>query len=191
MNNNDSVEKQEEFSTPSLEQPAAVQDLAAAHAAAEDWKNKCLRAIADADNTRKRAERDIAETQKYAVSQFAHDLVNVAETLQRALSSVDEDARAKADPLLATVHAGVEMTLKELLTVFERFGIRRIDPLGEKFDHNLHQAIAQIAAPNASPGEVVQVVQAGYTIHERLLRPAMVAVAKAESPPQPTVDTVA
>ncbi len=187
MSNVEPIDKE-----PEKEEAQEAPDaLTQALADAEGWKDKCLRAVADAENARKRAERDIAETQKYAISNFARDLVNVAETLKRALESANADTLATADPLLKTVHSGVEMTLKELLGIFERFGIKRIDPVGQKFDHNLHQAIAQVDAPNAEPGSIVQVVQAGYTIADRLLRPAMVAVAKAESPPPPTVDTVA
>jgi molecular chaperone GrpE len=191
MTNPEPLDIQQEPETTPEPLPAGDAALLAAKAEAADWKDKCLRAVADAENARKRAERDVSETQKYAVSNFARDLVGVAETLKMALESVNEDALANADPLLKTVHSGVEMTLKELLSTFERFGIKRIDPMGQKFDHNLHQAIAQVDAPHAEAGSVVQVVQAGYTIADRLLRPAMVAVAKAESSPKPSVDTVA
>lgn len=191
MNNSEPIDiKQEPESAPEQPQTADAA-LLTAKAEAEAWKDKCLRAVADAENARKRAERDVSETQKYAVSNFARDLVNVAETLQRAVESADAEVLANADPLLKTVHSGVEMTLKELLSVFERFGIKRIDPIDQKFDHNLHQAVAQVDAPGSEAGTVVQVVQAGYTIADRLLRPAMVAVAKAETSPKPSVDTLA
>lgn len=139
-------------------------------------KDQALRALAEAENTRRRSERELADMSKYAVTNFAKDLVNVLENLQRATDAIPAELRA-SQPAVASLATGVEMTLKELLTVFERYGIVRIDPLGQKFDHNYHQAVAQIESPGAEPGSVVQVLQAGYSIHDRLLRPAMVAVA--------------
>lgn len=145
-------------------------------------KDQALRALAEAENTRRRAEREQQETAKYAVSRFAGDLVNVLENLQRATSSIPESMRAEHQAV-ANLAVGVEMTLKELLGAFEKHGIRRIDPKGQKFDHQLHQAVAQLPDEKAEPGTVLQVVQAGYTIHDRLLRPAMVVVAtRAETP---------
>lgn len=152
-------------------------------------KDQALRALAEAENVRRRAERDVAETSKYAVTGFARDLVSVLENLQRAVESIPAQVKAE-QPVVANLATGVEMTLNELLGAFEKHGIRRIDPLGQKFDHNLHQAVAQITTPDAEEGTVVQVLQAGYTIHDRLLRPAMVGVAsKGETPKQ--VDTQA
>lgn len=152
-------------------------------------KDQALRALAEAENVRRRAERDVAETSKYAVTGFARDLVSVLENLQRAVESIPAQVRVE-QPVVGNLAVGVEMTLKELLSAFEKHGIKRIDPLGQKFDHNLHQAVAQIATPDAEEGTVVQVLQAGYTIHDRLLRPAMVGVAsKGEAPHQ--VDTQA
>lgn len=139
-------------------------------------KDQALRALAEAENTRRRAERDVQESAKYAVTGFARDLVGVLENLQRALSSIP-DALKQEHPQVATLATGVEMTMGELLSAFEKQRITRIDPMGQKFDHNLHQAVAQIATPDAEEGTVVQVLQAGYTIHDRLLRPAMVGVA--------------
>ncbi len=143
-------------------------------------KDQALRALAETENTRRRSERELADMSKYAVTGFARDLVSVLENLQRALDNIPEDLIA-AQPAVGSLYTGVEMTLKELLGVFARQGIQRIDPMGEKFDHNLHQAVAQIESPDAEAGTVVQVLQAGYTIHDRLLRPAMVGVAAAAS----------
>ena len=151
-------------------------------------KDQALRALAETENTRRRSERELADMSKYAVTGFARDLVNVLENLQRATDAISPDLRA-SQPAVASLATGVEMTLKELLTVFERYGIVRIDPMGQKFDHNYHQAVAQIDAKDAEPGTVVQVLQAGYSIHDRLLRPAMVAVAAAHT--SPAVDTKA
>lgn len=141
-------------------------------------KDQALRALADAENTRRRSEREQADTAKYAVTGFARDLVGVLENLQRALDSIPAAQKDSGGPV-ANLAIGVEMTLKELLAAFAKHGITRIDPMGQKFDHNLHQAVAQIDAPDAEAGTVVQVLQAGYIIHDRLLRPAMVGVAAA------------
>lgn len=139
-------------------------------------KDQTLRALAETENTRRRAERETADMAKYAVTGFARDLVNVVENLQRAVEAIPQELKA-AQPAVANLATGVEMTLNELLAVFERQGIKRLDPMGQKFDHNYHQAVAQIDTPDAPAGTVVQVLQAGYTIHDRLLRPAMVGVA--------------
>lgn len=139
-------------------------------------KDQALRALAEAENTRRRGERELADMSKYAVTSFARDLVSVLENLQRAVDAVPAELKA-SQPAVATLATGVEMTLSELLSAFNRQGIVRIDPMGQKFDHNLHQAVAQIETPDAEAGTVVQVLQAGYTIHDRLLRPAMVGVA--------------
>lgn len=138
-------------------------------------KDQALRALADAENTRRRAEREQQDTAKYAVSKFAGDLVGVLENLQRAVDAVPAEQK---DSPLAT---GVHMTLKELLAAFEKHGIKRLDPMGQKFDHNFHQAVSQIENGEVEAGTVLQVLQAGYVIHDRLLRPAMVVVATGPS----------
>lgn len=140
-------------------------------------KDQALRALADAENTRRRSQREIEENSKFAVSAFARDILPVADNLRRALDSIPAEARA-GDERLDRFAAGVELTERELLSVLERHGIKRIDPVGQPFDHNLHQAVMQVDSAEAPPGSVVQVFQAGYTIHGRLLRPAMVTVAK-------------
>ncbi len=141
-------------------------------------KEQLMRALAETENVRKRAARDVEETNKYAVSGFARQLVSVIENLQRAHSSIPPELMATNEQV-KTLAQGVEMTMAELLAVFARNGIKRIQPeLGEKFDHNLHQAMAQIEDATAQPGTVLQVFQAGYVIHDRLLQPALVNVAK-------------
>ncbi len=139
-------------------------------------KDQALRALAETENTRRRAERELQDMSKYAVTSFARDLVSVLENLQRALDSIPAQMK-EGQPAVANLAVGVEMTLKELLAAFNKQGIQRIDPMGQKFDHNFHQAVAQIDTPDAPAGTVVQVLQAGYVIHDRLLRPAMVGVA--------------
>lgn len=139
-------------------------------------KDQALRALAEAENTRRRGERELADMSKYAVTGFARDLVSVLENLQRAVDSIPAEMK-ESQPAVKNLALGVEMTLNELLGAFNKHGIKRIDPMGQKFDHNFHQAVAQIDTPDAEAGTVVQVLQAGYVIHDRLLRPAMVGVA--------------
>lgn len=155
-------------------------------------KDQVLRALAEAENARKRAQRDVEETAKYANAGFAKDLVNIAENLTRATSSISPEMRG-SDDRLKNLAEGVDMTLRELLSVFEKHGIRRLDPVGEKFDHQFHQAVAQVDMPDSPPGLVVQVYQAGYVIQDRLLRPAMVTVSRQPAQPKPnsSVDTSA
>lgn len=143
-------------------------------------KDQLLRAMAETENTRKRLERDMADTAKYAIAGFARDLVNGVENLQRALGSIPAEAREQ-ETLLKTLGDGVEMTLRELLAALGKHGVVRLEPKGEKFDHNFHQAVAQVETDIQPAGTVVDVLQAGYVIHDRLLRPAMVSVAKASA----------
>ncbi len=140
-------------------------------------KDQALRALAEAENTRRRAQRDVEENSKYAVANFARDILPVGDNLRRALEAIPAEARA-ADESLENFAAGVELTERELLNMLERYGIRRVDPAGQPFDHNFHQAMMQVDSAEHPPGTVVQVFQPGYTIHGRLLRPAMVTVSK-------------
>ena len=141
-------------------------------------KDQWIRAVAETDNIRKRAQRDQEENARYAVTGFARDMVSVLENLKRAASNIPADAR-KHNELLNILGQGIDLTLEEMLGIFQRYGIKRLYPVNEKFDHNFHQAVAQIERDDVPPGTVVEVVQAGYVIHDRLLQPAMVAVAKA------------
>ncbi len=172
---------EEPVSTPP-DQPtaedAAADQIAGLEQQLAQMKEQWVRAVAETENVRKRAERDQQETAKYAASSLARDMVNALENVKRAAESLTPDKR-EANELLKTVGDGLDMTVQELVGIFERHGIRRIDPLGEKFDHNLHQAVVQVEQPGTEPGTVIQVVQAGYAMHDRLLKPAMVAVTKA------------
>ncbi len=141
-------------------------------------KEQLLRALAETENTRRRSRIDVEEAGKYAVTNFARDLINVLENLHRAEEALPQEQLAE-NPALKAFYEGVEMTKRELLTIFDRQGIRRISPEGEMYDHNFHQAMVQIPDAEKAPGTVVQVMQAGYVIKDRLLRPALVAVAKA------------
>jgi molecular chaperone GrpE len=177
---------------------AAVEGIAMAQKEAEilqlqeeiaKLKDQWVRSVAEADNIRKRSLKEKEETAKYAINAFASDMVTVLETLKRASESIPAAARAENE-LLKTIGQGVDLTLQELLTIFQRYQINRIDPIDQKFDHNFHQAVAQVERDDVPAGTVVQVVQAGYVIHDRLLRPAMVVVSKAVEPPK-RVDTTA
>lgn len=154
-----------------------------------ELKEQLIRAVAEMDNLRKRHERDMSDARKYAVTGFARDLVSVVENLQLALQSITQEKR-ESDDALSNLAQGVEMTYNELLRAFSNHGIVRIDPVGEKFNHNHHQAVAQVESADVEPGKIVQVLQAGYIIHDRLLRPAMVTVAKGGEKSQ-AVDTEA
>lgn len=194
---NENNEPAEEGAVPSetdakenVETHPLQERMAALEAEAAKFRDQWMRAVAEADNIRKRAERDQMETSKYAITAFARDMVHVLENLKRASESVPEDKR-KDNDLLKTIGEGVDLTLQEMLSIFERFGIKRIDPLNQKFDHNFHQAVVQIERTDVPPGTIVQVVQAGYVIGDRLLRPAMVAVSKGAGDAPKQVDTTA
>jgi molecular chaperone GrpE len=143
-----------------------------------DYKDKLLRTLAEMENLRRRTEREIADTRLYGISAFARDIIAVADNMQRALGALDAELREKADAGTKALLDGVELTERELLKVLEKHGVKKFDPLGEKFDPNLHQAMYEIPDPSQPAGTVAQVVQPGYMIGERVLRPALVAVAK-------------
>jgi molecular chaperone GrpE len=145
-------------------------------------KDQLLRALAETENTRKRAERDRDDTAKFAVSNFARDMLAVADNLKRAVDSVPADAKA-GNAALATLLEGVELTDRQVASLFEKHGIQRLAPIDQPFDPNLHQAMFEVPGTGKPAGTVVQVLQAGFTIHGRLLRPAMVGVAKGDPNP--------
>ncbi len=177
-------------SSPTESAPKVEDEILNAQIA--DLKDQLLRAVAETENVRRRAQRDVEEAGKYALTSFSREIVTVCDNLWRAAEAIPTEARQGND-LLATIAQGVDMTLKELLNVLERFNVKRIDPIGQSFDHNLHQAVVQITHPDAEPGTILQVMQAGYTLHGRLLRPAMVGVAKRPEAPtaEPQLDTQA
>lgn len=145
-------------------------------------KDRLVRTVAEMENVRKRGEREKQDVSRYAITKFAKDVVQVADNFQRAIDSVPKD-QLETDDTLKTFVDGVVLTERELLNVFERYGIRRIDPKGEKFDPNLHQAIAEFPNPELPDGTVAEVAQTGYVIEDRVLRPAMVVVAKGGEKP--------
>ena len=155
--------------------------LTALEAELAEQKDRLLRALAETENVRRRAQREREDASRYAVTGFAKDLLSAADNLRRALESLPE-AEIK-DEHTRSLLAGVAATERELLSVFERHGIRRIDPKGDPFDHNFHQAIFEAERNDQPNGTVVEVLQPGYVLHDRLLRPAMVGVAKAGAKP--------
>lgn len=152
-------------------------------------KDKALRTMADMENLRRRTEKEVADARTYAVSSFARDMLTVADNMRRGIESVPQEQRTSADGALKTLLEGVELTERDLLKTLEKYGIKQIDPQGQRFDPNLHQAMFEVEDPNVTTGTVVQVVQAGFVIGERVLRPALVGVSKGG--PKPGVDTSA
>lgn len=161
---------------PSLLNEESDKDLTAE---LEEMKDKYLRAMAEVENQRRRSERDLKEASTYAIAKFANDMVSIADNLRRALDTVPEEA--KIHKATSSILEGVELTERSLLQVLERYGVKKIEAMGTKFDPHQHQAMFEIESKEASPGTVVQIVQTGYMIGDRVLRPALVGVAKAAS----------
>jgi molecular chaperone GrpE len=155
-------------------------------------RDQLLRALAEGENQRRRAQREREEAVKYAATGLARDLLTVSDNLRRALDAVPAGA-AESHELLQILQAGVELVERELLAAFEKHGIRKITPQGERFDPNFHQAMFEVPGTDHPSGTVVQVMQPGYALGDRLLRPALVGVAKAppEQPHTHSVDTTA
>ena len=155
----------------------ASAELTALVAENSDMRDRLLRTMADMENLRRRTEREKADTARYAISNFARDVLTVGDNLRRTIEHVPTEA-ASEDPALKSFLDGVELTERELLNVLERHGVTRIEPLGARFDPNCHQAMYEVQNPDVPEGTVVDVMQAGYVIGDRCLRPALVAVAK-------------
>jgi molecular chaperone GrpE len=188
--NDNTAENQEpEEASPEAAPPETPQPPSAEEEVAK-LKDQLLRAMAETENLRRRFEREKEEIGKYAITGFARDLVMVIENLKLAEDNIPEEVR-KAEGPLKTLWEGVDMTQRELVNILQRHGIKRITPKGEKFDHNFHQAVAQVEAKDVEPGTVVDVFQAGYIIFDRLLKPAMVTVAKAPGAAEARTDTQA
>lgn len=160
--------------------------LAAAEAELKDAKERLMRAMAETENVRRRAEREKADALAYGATAFARDMLDVADNLRRALDAVPAELRDNG--AVGTLVTGVEMTERSLLHAFEKHGIQKIEAKGEKFDPNRHQAMFEVETAGTPPGHVVDVMQPGYVIKDRLLRPAMVGIAKAAQAPKSGVD---
>ncbi len=171
--------------TTEAERVAALVETLARESA--DNKDKLLRALAEMENMRRRTERQVADARDYGITTFARDVLAVADNMSRALAALDQELREKAEPGIKALLDGVELTERELLKVLEKHGVKKFEPTGERFDPNLHQAMFEVPDPSLPTGTVAQVVQAGYMIGERVLRPAMVGVAKG-GPKAPPAD---
>jgi molecular chaperone GrpE len=143
-----------------------------------ELKERLLRTLAEMENLRRRTEREIADARSYAISKFAADMLGVADNMGRAIASVPPEARTSGDPTVKALLEGAELTEREMLRALEKHGVKRLDPKGERFDPHFHQAIFEVPDPSVPAGTVAQVVQVGYSIGDRVLRPAMVGVAK-------------
>lgn len=148
-------------------------------------KDRTLRTLAEMENLRKRTTREIADARAYGITAFARDVLDIADNLQRALDAVPAEAKANADPGLKALIEGVELTERSLLNTLEKNGVKKFDPTGERFDPNFQQAMYEVPDPSVPAGTVVQVVQTGYKIGERILRPALVGVSKGGAKPAP------
>ncbi len=172
--NEDAAAPPEEAAS-STKQAAAQADSAAL---AAEFKDKLLRTLAEMENLRKRTEREVTDARVYGVASFARDVLAVADNMRRALDAVSPELRASAEPGVKALVDGVELTERELVKALEKNGVRQYSPQGEKFDPNVHQAMYEVPDASVPAGSVVQVVQPGYMIGERVLRPAMVGVSK-------------
>ena len=142
----------------------------------QDLKDQRLRAVAELENFRKRAEKDQSDALKYGVSNFAKEIISIKDNIERAQSSISDNVRSNDD--VKSVVEGLDLIAQSAVSTFEKIGIKKIESLNEKFDHNLHQAMMEIENDQVEPGTIVQELIPGYTLHDRLLRPAMVGVAK-------------
>jgi len=147
-------------------------------------KDQLLRALADTENMRRRSEREADTARKYGHTQFARDLVGAIDNLARALASAPED-KSSLDESVQSLLTGIELSWTEIQSAIEKHGVRQINPVGEKFDYNFHQAMFEVPTNDQPPGMVLEVVQHGYALHDRLLRPAMVGVSKAADKAEP------
>lgn len=181
---NDDAENAAQTGEPVVSKPYIMPDdpeegsaEALARDAAES-RDKMLRTLAEMENLRKRTAKEVADARTYGITGFARDVLDIADNLQRTLDAVPPETRESADPMLKALIEGVELTERSLLNALEKNGVKKFDPAGEKFDPNFQQAMYEVPDASVPAGTVVQVVQAGYMIGERVLRPALVAVAK-------------
>jgi molecular chaperone GrpE len=175
-----------------------AEQVTAALEAAADFKDKLLRTLAEMENLRRRTEREVADARVYGVTGFARDVLAVADNMHRALGTIEAELREHADVKMQALIEGVELTERELMKVLEKYGVTKFSPAGEKFDPNVHQAMYEVPESDLPPGYVAQVIQAGYMLGDRVLRPALVGVVKAapKAPPpsandNPPADSVA
>lgn len=177
-NNNPENQETEAAAETDAAAEAAVDPIDALKAENTELKDRALRVMAEMENLRRRTERELKDAKQYSVAGFARDMLTVSDNLRRAVEAIPEETRQSADAGLAALIEGVEMTERELLSQLEKNGVKKLDPAGQKFDPNFHQAMFEVPNTEVPNNTVVQVVQAGYQIGERVLRPAMVGVSK-------------
>jgi molecular chaperone GrpE len=168
-----------------------IDPIAALTAEIEELKDQRLRMAAEMENLRRRTARDVKDAKSYAISGFARDMLQVSDNLERALAAVPEQAEDAMDNGLKTLIEGVELTGKAMLSALERHGVRKLEPKGQKFDPNFHQAMFEVPNSEVPNNTVIEVVQPGYVIADRMLRPAMVGVAKGGPKDAPVSDAAA
>src|SRR3954466_15244949 len=190
----DSPEKPAQDAEPVVSKPYIMPDdpetgsVEALTREAAESRDKMLRTLAEMENLRKRTAKEVADARTYGIQNFARDVLDIADNLQRALDAVPAETRASADPGLKALIEGVELTERSLLNALEKNGVKKFDPSGEKFDPNFQQAMYEVPDSSVPSGTVVQVVQAGYMIGERVLRPALVGVSKGGAKAAPAND---
>ena len=176
MQNEHPIPNSEQAQAGEAEQPETMPSLEellrSAELLAAEHHDAWLRAKAETENVRRRAQEDVVKAHKFASEKFVSDLLAVKDSLEAALANENQSAES--------LRAGVELTLRQLVTVFEKANVTEIDPLGAKFDPHKHQAISQLEAPEAEPNQVITVLQKGYSLHDRVIRPALVVIAKAK-----------
>jgi molecular chaperone GrpE len=168
--------------TPPAEASPAPESSEALQAEVAEIKNKLLRTLAEMENLRRRTEREMADARQYAVANFARDMLTVGDNLRRAIDAVPKELRDGRDPALSALIEGVEVTERSLEQSLTKFGVRRVDTKGQKFDPGLHQAMFEVESGDLTPGTVAEEIQAGYAIGERVLRPALVGIVKRPKP---------
>jgi molecular chaperone GrpE len=173
----DDTAAQPETATAAAPELVPAEQVTAALEAAAEFKDRLLRTLAEMENLRKRTEREVAEARIYGNAGFARDVLAVADNMQRALDAIEPELRA-GDATEMSLIEGVELTERELLKVLEKHGVKKFTPAGEKFDPNFHQAMYEVPDSELPAGHVAQVIQAGYMLGDRVLRPALVAVVK-------------
>lgn len=171
------VSEQQEGETPDPEN-----DVDSMEARMQELQDQMLRTQAEMQNVRRRAEIDVEKAHKFALEKFVKELLPVADSLEKAVESTEN--QQSTDELVVSIREGVEMTLDLFMKSLGKFNVKQLNPVGEPFDPQVHEAMSMVPAPDAEPNSVVAVVQKGYTLNERLVRPAMVVVAKAENAPK-------
>ena len=174
----DETTPETETNAPEAGADCGAERSAALEAEVADLKDRMLRTLAEMENLRRRTEREMADARQYAVANFARDMLNVSDNLRRAIDALPGESQGEADPVLAALIEGVEVTERGLAQTLQKFGIKPIEAKGQKFDPERHQAMFEVEDPDQPSGTVAEVVQTGYVIGDRVLRPAFVGVAK-------------